>query len=209
MGGKGSGGRRSNSDKLHELTPQSQYARNEGVEHDRNHKNLEFTKAVMLLEPIEDWTLDAVSERFDEYVRLCDTWDVRPMVQSCALAFDMDRHNLYDIANGRQRSWKNATPESIRFLQKIYNFLHANAETNLTNENGNPVKWFFLMKNHFSYQDQTEKIVRRIDEKPVLADPAAIAAKYAAMTGQEPKQLSVVEAEVIDIQPSEPDDSEN
>ena len=138
-------------------------------------------------------------ERFYDYLDLCDEWGIRPMVNSMAQAFNTNRQTLWGVATGNEhfRHWKGITPESIDVFKKAYDFLQTSWEIYLTEEKGNPVKWFFLAKNYFGYEDQTVKVQRVEVDRGALPSPEEVAAKYALQVGRQQEPL-LVEAEVVD-----------
>lgn len=165
-----------------------------------NSRVMRFGKELLGFDEIDYSDADAVWERFCEYLDLCDRHGVKPMVSSMAQAFGMDRRVLWGIATGHKdfRHYKGLTPESSDVLKKAYTFLQTNLEISLMEETKNPVKWFFLAKNYFGYEDQTVHVQRQEAEVTLLPSPEQVAAKYALQVGKEPEPIEV-EAEVVDV----------
>ena len=147
-------------------------------------------------------------DRFCDYLDLCERHRIRPMVSSCAQAFCMDRRVFWGIATGSEahRKWKGVTPSSRDVIKKCYDFLQTNLEISLMEETKNPVKWLFLAKNYFGYEDQTVRVTRQEGDSLQLPSADDVARKYAELVGrpQAPLQL---EAEVSDLPSDSPADS--
>lgn len=181
MGGPGSG-RRAGSDTF--ISKANDPA---NVNADVNARVMAFGAAIMGLEPVDYSNPDALQARFVEYLGLCASHGVRPMVTSAALAFHMDRHAFGGIGNGDKRYYNykgTMTPQSVKVLQRCYHMLAACYETFLTEERGNPVKWLFLGKNYFGMRDQCEIVTYAEPEREERASADEIVAKYAAMVGR-------------------------
>lgn len=201
MGGKGSGRRKGDPRNVGpppeaRLTTQTPPA---SIDADFNHRSISLGLELMALGDIDDWSdPEVLIERFNECLRLCEKWDIRPMVSNVALGFGVSAQKFQDIAAGRMPRYKGLTRSSGEAIQKAYEFLHQNLENNLVNERGNPVKWIFLGKNYFGLTDQTEKIVRHVDEKPELPKGDNVTSKYASLVGAGQSQLP--EAEIVQIE---------
>lgn len=199
MGGKGSGRypRKKGSPRD---TPMTQAADPTNIDPVVNSKVIAFGKELLAFDE-PDWADDeALWERFYDYLDLCDKHSIKPMVNSMAQAFCMDRRTLWAIATDHEsrRSWKGMTPACRNVIKKAYNFLQTNLEISLMEEQKNPVKWFFLAKNYFGYEDQTVRVQRQEAEVTLLSSPEEVAAKYALQVGREAR-LVEVEAEVVDV----------
>ena len=170
-----------------------------------NSKIIAFGKELLALEEPDYSDADAMWERFLEYLDMCDRHQIKPMVNSMAQAFCMDRRTLWAIATDHEsrRNWKTLTPSSRNVVKKCYDFLQTNLEVSLMEEQKNPVKWFFLAKNYFGYEDQTVQVRRQEGDSMQLPSAEDVARKYAELVGrpQEPLQL---EAEVTDLPSDSP-----
>ena len=165
---------------------------------------IEFGKYLMDLPPIDLSDAEAVEERFQVFLNVCAEHDFRPMVTGLAMAFGINRARFAAIVRGDKQyeGYKGITPQSRIVLQKAYDFMEYFMDFNLENESGNPVKWFFLAKNHFGYKDQSERIERFIDETPRLTNPAELAEKYLTASGN--AEVIEVEATIEDETPTLP-----
>lgn len=177
MGGKGSGGKRANAGNGVEK-----------VDPGDNHRVIEYTRELAQMEPCDLSDPEAIEERFFEFLELCDKHGMRPAVASYAAALGISRQRLWDLtrhdySQTTVRGLK-VTRECLGEIKKGYNFLEIVLENLMMSDKGNPVKYFFLAKNHFGYKDQSEHINVNIDEKPALISPDEVAAKYAAQLGR-------------------------
>lgn len=175
------------------------------VDPDTNSKVIAFGKELLALEEPDYSDPEAMWQRFCDYLDMCDRHRIKPMVNSCAQAFCLDRRQFWGIAteNEKYRNTKGVTPKSRDVIQKAYNFLQTNLEVSLMEEQKNPVKWFFLAKNYFGYEDQTVQVRRQEGDSLQLPSAEDVARKYAELVGrpQEPLQL---EAEVTDLPSDSP-----
>lgn len=177
MGGKGSGGRRPGAGNGAEKVDPSD-----------NHRVIRYTMALAKMERCDLSDPEAIEERFYEFLDLADEWGMRPAVASYAAALGMSRQRLWDVT--RHEYQKTAiggitvTRESLDVIKKHYNFLELVLENLMMTDKGNPVKYFFLAKNHFGYKDQTEQINVNVEERPALPTAEELAAKYAAQLGR-------------------------
>lgn len=185
MGGKGSGGRRKGAGNGAEK-----------VDPDINHRVIEYTKALAQLEPCDLSSPDAIEERFFDFLDLADKWGMRPAVASYAAALGISRQRLWDLTRHdyQQTTVKGmkVTRESLDVIKKHFSFLEITLENLMMADKGNPVKYFFLAKNHFGYKDQSEHINVNIDERAALPTADEVVAKYAAQLGKPQPEIEVV-----------------
>ena len=200
MGGPGSGRKKTNG-VPYEKNPVKQAADPTNIDPTTNHKIIAFGKELLRFDPPDYADPEAMYERFCDYLDLCDKHRIKPMVSSCAQAFCMDRRELWGIATGNEkyRNTKGVTPESRDVIKKAYDFLQTNLEISLMEEQKNPVKWLFLAKNYFGYEDQTVHVQRQEAEIAMLPSPEEVAAKYALHVGR-PQEPLQIEAEIVDVE---------
>lgn len=177
MGGKGSGGRRKNAG-----------TGAEKVDPDVNHRVIEYTKELARLEPCDLTDPGAIEERFFDFLALGDKWGMRPGVASYAASLGISRQQLWYITrhdfDSATINGVKVTRESFSVIKKHFGFLEITLENLMMADKGNPVKYFFLAKNHFGYKDQSEHINVNIDERAALPTADEVAAKYAAQLGK-------------------------
>ena len=195
MGGKGSG-RYPRKKGLPRETPMTQAHDPTNIDPTTNHKIIAFGKELLAFDEPDYADADALQERFYDYLDLCDRHHVKPMVNSMAQAFCMNRKQLWGVAtrNDHYKHWRGITPACVDVVEKAYDFLQTNLEVSLMEETKNPVKWFFLAKNYFGYEDQTVKVSRVEVDGKALPSPEEVAAKYALQVGEQPSLPAVVES---------------
>ena len=101
----------------------------------------------------------AITKRFNNYLQLCVDNQVKPNIISAALAFNVDRLTMLNIANGK--STLNA--KSVAVVKKIYVFMNAYIEETMMNGDINVIAGIFVLKNNFNYSDKSEITVKRED----------------------------------------------
>lgn len=100
---------------------------------------------------------NAVSDRIEQYFRLCSDNDSKPSVAGLAFAFGVSRKTLWAWANGVDSK---TLPESSRnLIKKAYYGLNLIMEDYMQNGKINPVAGIFLMKNNLAYKDETDIII--------------------------------------------------
>lgn len=184
MGGKGSGGARYGNTKNNPFVQMNNPA---NIDPDVNHQSIAFGKDLLALPDYDHADPEAMQARFYDFLDLCDKHKMRPLVSACAQALGLPSHEemIRCLSNDPQAFKRNNLSwESLKVLQKSYQFLKTIWENNLVNEKGNPVKWIFLGKNYFGMKDQVEQIHYKAEDRRELRSPDEIAADYAAMVGQ-------------------------
>lgn len=177
MGGKGSGGRRPGA------------GNGAGkVDPDINRRVIGYTKELARLEPCDLSDPGAIEGRFFDFLDLADEWGMRPAVASYAAALGISRQRLWDLTRHDYQQTTvggmKVTRECLGVIKKHYNFLEITLENLMMADKGNPVKYFFLAKNHFGYKDQSEHINVNVEERPALPTAEELEAKYAAQLGR-------------------------
>ena len=106
-----------------------------------------------------------VEQRISDYFRICSEDDIKPSVESLALAFDVSRFVLYDWLNDRTGNKLNK--ESKHTLQKAYNLINSYYAHMMNNGKINPVAGIFLLKNNMGYKDTTDYIITANQENNI------------------------------------------
>ena len=99
----------------------------------------------------------AVEKRVDEYLEYCINNDIKPTVESMALAFSTNRTQLWKWKEGVESS--NVPNESRQALRRGYDLMNQLLTQCLVDGAINPISAFFLLKNNHNYKDQTEVVV--------------------------------------------------
>ena len=98
-----------------------------------------------------------VKDRIITFFSICTEDDIKPTIESLALAFNVSRFTLFDYISGRNNSIKNI--ESIHTLKAAYNLINSYYAHMMNNGKINPVAGIFMMKNNLGYKDTTDYIV--------------------------------------------------
>ena len=189
MGGKGSGGYRKNAlpkDKNPLLKAQDPTY----VNPKSNSKVIAFMKEAMSLKEPDFSDPEDVERHFFEYLDTCDTCEVVPMIGAYAASMMLSHDQLLGILRGDPKyayvhADRGITPDSLRAIQKSYDFLKISWETSLMDEKGNPVKWIFLGKNYFGMKDQTEKVNYNVSTPAQLPKAEDVQEKYKQLVGRQ------------------------
>ena len=98
----------------------------------------------------------AIKNRIDNFLDYCISRDIKPTVESMALAFGTDRVSLWRLKEGQQRD----LPEACRAeLKRGYDLMNELLTQTMNAGKVNPVSAIFLLKNNHAYRDQTEVVV--------------------------------------------------
>ena len=203
MGGKGSGryhGKGSAGKTVpYEQNPVWQASDAGGVNPDTNSRILQMGKELLALPEIQFDDVEVVKQRFFDYLDLCDKYHLKPMIVGMLQALGISSTTWYNIlehSTRESRCYRGLNQGVFVFLKKINDFMQFCWENYLMEEEKNPVKWIFLGKNYFGYEDSTVRVQRAEVEQMKLGDPSEIAARYAKMLGKPT-------SEVIEIEPIE------
>ena len=98
----------------------------------------------------------AVRNRINDFLDYCISREMKPTVESMALAFGIDRVTLYRWKEGLQKD----LPEACRAeLKRGYDLMNELLTEIMNAGKVNPVSAIFLLKNNHAYRDQTEVVV--------------------------------------------------
>lgn len=106
------------------------------------------------------WKIDRnnpeeMEERVEQYITYCIDHDMKPTVESMALAFGVDRTTLWKWKEG-----VSALPEACRrVIENGYNLMNDILAQCFVDGRINPVAAIFLLKNNHDYKDQSETVV--------------------------------------------------
>lgn len=178
MGGKGSGDRHVQDGR-----------RAAEVDADWNHRSICFNRELFGLPRVDASDPASILERFDLFLAKCDEYHIRPLVGSFAMAFGLNRSDLYKLFDGSMSGvTRGFTPESIMQLKKCYEWVQANFENVLTNTK-NPVPHIYYSKAILGWRETPNETVvtHRTIDSPRLKGKTAddVAEKYAQIVGVE------------------------
>lgn len=186
MGGKGSGGYRTDMSEARAKSPVVQAQMPEVPNADTNRRIIAFIRELKALPKINLEDYDAVVKRIDEYMELCGVHGIKFQVNGLCVALGITRDDFSDIFRGYKHiKGMTILPEVKEELQSFYSIMAAYAEASLNEKNTNPAGDIFLMKNHFGYRDTREETVIKVDATPQLAAGEETAKKYAELVGAE------------------------
>ncbi len=135
---------------------------------------------------------DQVRDRIEWYFNKCIEYDMKPGVESLAVALHVDRTTLYRWAKGQMNTQSGITPA----VKDAYQVITAMMENYMMNGKINPVAGIFLMSNNMGYQQKVTHGL--VQETP---DP---------LEGKSIEELRKRYADVIDISSTESEeDTEN
>lgn len=117
---------------------------------------------------------DAVAERYEWFLDMCESLDIRPTVEGLQSAYGYSRQNLRSIVEGDVKSVPEA---SIVTLKRAWNDMNWIMSQYSVNGHLNPAIACFMLKNHFGYKDETETIIVKKDPYE-SGNPEEIARKY-------------------------------
>lgn len=123
----------------------------------------------------EQEIVDRLNWYFFDY---CVRYQVRPTLDSCAMALGLSRETLNNWEHGESGSFKLDTAKKIKYLVK--NFMEAaTMEGKL-----NPIVWMFYGKNYFGMVDKQEMVLTP-NRSEGDTDVSAIQERLKAMGGSE------------------------
>lgn len=137
------------------------------------------TRYSMVLSELYKWgevdhaSIDALEERFWQFVEFCGQNDIRVTNQLAYFALGLNKDNVYDWENGRGR-----TPAHSEFIKKIKSFCSTFREMLGADGRLNPVTLVWWQKNYDGFVDNQQ--VTLIPGNPMGAegDPSQMAQKY-------------------------------
>lgn len=106
--------------------------------------------------PIDVNNPEQVEERMRMFLTYCVQHDMKPTVESMALAFNTNRTQLWRWVNGVEC---NVIEASRNAIKKGYSIMNQLLAQTMADGKMNPVAAIFLLKNNHSYRDQTEVVV--------------------------------------------------
>lgn len=141
-----------------------------------NARRVRIARELMSKDRVDLTSVDAVSDRFLWYLDVCEKYDDRPTVEGFALATGYSRVHLYKVLHGE---YKSVPLDVINSLKRVWDMLNQMMTQYMVDGHLNPVTAIFLLKNNFSYKDQTETVIVKKDPYE-SGNPEDIARKYLA-----------------------------
>lgn len=127
---------------------------------------------------IVNCSTEELQDRINEFFMLYGQKEIKPPLNGLAVAINIDRRRIHEIANGDTSNATYLTKSKVDLVKKAYNMLTMLWENYMLAGKINPVSGIFLGKNHWGYSDKSEVVVtpNTAQEDYNAAD---IAAKYA------------------------------
>lgn len=98
----------------------------------------------------------AIEKRMSQFLMYCVDHDMKPTVESMALAFNTNRTQLWRWKEGVE---SNLPDECRNAIKKGYNMMNQLLARTMADGKINPVAAIFLLKNNHAYKDQTDVVV--------------------------------------------------
>lgn len=106
--------------------------------------------------PVDMYDPEQVERRVMDYLRYTIEHDMKPTVESMALAFNTNRTQLWKWKEGVESH----LPERSRnAIKKGYSIMNQLLTQTMADGKINPVAAIFLLKNNHAYKDQTDVVV--------------------------------------------------
>ena len=99
---------------------------------------------------------EQVEQRIKQYLSYCIDHDMKPTVESMALAFNTNRTQLWKWKEGVE---SNLPERSRNAIKKGYSIMNQLLSQTMADGKINPVAAIFLLKNNHAYRDQTDVVV--------------------------------------------------
>ena len=122
-----------------------------------NTKYLFHDMKIAMLPDIDMNNQQAIQERINLYFSICADDDIKPTIESLALAFHVSRFVLYDWMN--DRTGNRISQESKHTIKKAYDIINSYYAHMMNNGKINPVAGIFLMKNNYGYKDVSDYVL--------------------------------------------------
>ena len=117
----------------------------------------------------------AIDKRIDDFLTYCIDHEMKPTVESMALAFDTNRMQLWRWKEGADGTH---LPEASRnAIKRGYTLMNQLLSQYMTDGKINPVSAIFLLKNNHAYKDQTDVVVTPANPYSE-SDPVDVRDKY-------------------------------
>ena len=160
---------------------------------EQNSECIQMGRELLGLRRVDLGDADAVRERIDWYLDLCERHGSKPLLSGFCMALNTTRDGLMRWTNGDNTgTWAaQLTPESSLIIKNALNLMSTYWEYAFANDEfRNPVTGIFLGKNNFGYKDTTENINVQIQGSESRS-PAQIMARYASALPAEDVRVEV------------------
>lgn len=139
----------------------------------RNTEYATFLMEISSLPPVDKDDIEALEQRFRDYLNLCAKYDMKVGNQAAYLALGITKDNVYDWENGRGR-----TPAHSDFIKKVKQFCATYRENLMQDGQINPVTGIFWQKNYDGLKDTQDLVLTPNTQRLSDSDYQEIAEKY-------------------------------
>lgn len=148
-----------------------------------NVRYIKFIRELSLLPKIDNTDLDAMKNRLDEYLAICEKYGMKVGNQACYFALGIDKNDAYDWTHGRSRS-----PEFSDFIKKVQKLCAMYRENLMQDGQINPVTGIFWQKNYDGLKDQQEVVLTPNNPLGAETTPEELQQKYIEATYVDPDE---------------------
>jgi len=106
--------------------------------------------------PVDMYDPEQVERRVTQFIQYLIDHDMKPTVESLALAFNTNRTQLWRWKEGVE---SNLPERSRNAIKKAYSLMNQLLTQTMADGKINPVAAIFLLKNNHAYRDQTDVVV--------------------------------------------------
>ena len=106
--------------------------------------------------PVDMHNPDAINQRVDQALMYMIQHDMKPTIESLALAFNTNRTTLWRWKEGVESS---LPIECRNAIKRAYNITNQLLTQTMVDGKINPIPAIFLLKNNHDYKDQTDVVV--------------------------------------------------
>ena len=168
--------------------------------------SIEMARRILRWPEVDLADPQAVMDRYDEYLDLCDELGSKVLVSGLCAAFGITRNDLVRWSKGERMAFaQRLSPESTVLFKKIVEFLEVSWEAAMANDGyRNPVTGIFLGKNNFGYRDESQTVVRHED---AMGGPSVreLQARYGDVAAAALPDPPSVPAEDVTVEPPDQD----
>lgn len=137
-------------------------------------RRIRISRELMSFPRVDTRSVEAVSERFLQYLDVCEVYDDKPTVEGFALATGYTREQIRKIKDGEVKS----VPEDVVItLKRVWDMFNYTTVQFGVEGKLNPATFIFLLKNNFGYKDVVETVQVKKDPYET-GNPEEIARKY-------------------------------
>lgn len=147
------------------------------VEEGYNTRRIRFMRAIIPTEPLDPNDLEEMERRFEYYLEMCETYDMKIGNQAAYAAIGVDKGTVWDWINRNQ-----ANPARSDFFKKVQKICAMYREGLMEDGKVNPVTGIFWQKNYDGMRDQQEVVLTPNNPLGDTRDAESLKQKYLDQT---------------------------